>query len=85
MVEVYGSTRPVHFRSLSSRFRIRFGDSSELSLSAEDLDNIKRAAPWHDVGKIYEEFAPLLRKGRKLNVEEIDDQCGHTSSGARSW
>src|SRR6184192_4772316 len=42
----------------------------ELKLSAEDLDNVKRAALLHDVGKIYEEFAPLLRKEGKLTVEE---------------
>jgi hypothetical protein len=43
----------------------------ELHLSADDLDGIKRAALLHDVGKIYEEFAPLLRKEGKLSPEEI--------------
>jgi putative nucleotidyltransferase with HDIG domain len=43
----------------------------ELKLSAEHLDNIKRAALLHDVGKIYEEFAPLLRKEGKLTPEEM--------------
>jgi len=43
----------------------------ELKLSAEDLDNVKRAALLHDVGKIYEEFAPLLRKEGKLTPEEM--------------
>ncbi len=43
----------------------------ELKLSADDLDNIKRAALLHDVGKIYEEFAPLLRKEGKLTPEEM--------------
>ena len=43
----------------------------ELKLSTEDLDNIKRAALLHDVGKIYEEFAPLLRKEGKLTPEEM--------------
>lgn len=42
----------------------------ELKLSAADLDSIKRAALLHDVGKIYEEFAPLLRKEGRLNPEE---------------
>jgi len=42
----------------------------ELRLSANDVDAIKRAALLHDVGKIYEEFAPLLRKEGKLTLEE---------------
>src|SRR6266568_3876645 len=42
----------------------------ELRLSANDVDDIKRAALLHDVGKIYEEFAPLLRKAGKLTTEE---------------
>src|SRR6266852_31586 len=42
----------------------------ELRLSANDVDTIKRAALLHDVGKIYEEFAPLLRKEGKLTAEE---------------
>lgn len=43
----------------------------ELRLSATELDSIKRAALLHDVGKIYEEFAPLLRKDGKLTPEEM--------------
>jgi putative nucleotidyltransferase with HDIG domain len=42
----------------------------ELNLSATVLDYIKRAALLHDVGKIYEEFAPLLRKEGRLSPEE---------------
>lgn len=42
----------------------------ELKLSADHLDEIKRAALLHDVGKIYEEFAPLLRKEGRLTPEE---------------
>jgi len=43
----------------------------ELNLSADELDRIKRAALLHDVGKIYEEFAPLLRKDGQLSPEEL--------------
>jgi putative nucleotidyltransferase with HDIG domain len=43
----------------------------ELRLSANELDAVKRAALLHDVGKIYEEFAPLLRKEGKLTPEEV--------------
>lgn len=42
----------------------------DMGLSAKDVDAVKRAALLHDVGKIYEEFAPLLRKEDKLNAEE---------------
>src|SRR5216684_2419929 len=42
----------------------------ELKLSANEVDAVKRAALLHDVGKIYEEFAPLLRKEGKLTAEE---------------
>src|SRR5881227_1399105 len=42
----------------------------ELRVSANAVDDIKRAALLHDVGKIYEEFAPLLRKEGKLTPEE---------------
>src|SRR5690242_3259009 len=42
----------------------------EMKLSADALDGIKQAALLHDVGKIYEEFAPLLRKAGRLTPEE---------------
>jgi putative nucleotidyltransferase with HDIG domain len=42
----------------------------ELALPLRDVDSVKRAALLHDVGKIYEEFAPLLRKAAKLDKEE---------------
>jgi len=42
----------------------------ELGLSAKLLDQISNAALLHDVGKIYEEFAPLLRKEGKLTLDE---------------
>jgi len=55
----------------------------ELKLSAEDLDNVKRAALLHDVGKIYEEFAPLLRKEGKLTVEEMMTMRTHVVRSAQ--
>ena len=42
----------------------------ELRLPPMELDSIKRAALLHDVGKIYEEFAPLLRKDGRLSADE---------------
>jgi putative nucleotidyltransferase with HDIG domain len=46
------------------------GIARELSLSARDVDSVMRAALLHDVGKIYEEFAPLLRNDGKLTPQE---------------
>jgi putative nucleotidyltransferase with HDIG domain len=42
----------------------------DLGLSARQVDQIESAALLHDVGKIYEEFAPLLRKEGKLTPDE---------------
>ena len=42
----------------------------ELGLSYKELEQIQTAALLHDVGKIYEEFAPVLRKEGQLTVEE---------------
>jgi putative nucleotidyltransferase with HDIG domain len=42
----------------------------ELGLSAKQVDYIATAALLHDVGKMYEEFVPLLRKEGRLSTEE---------------
>jgi len=42
----------------------------ELGLSAKQVDNIETGALLHDVGKMYEEFVPLLRKDGRLTPEE---------------
>jgi hypothetical protein len=42
----------------------------ELGLPPKQVDQIGTAALMHDVGKIYEEFAPLLRKEGRLTPEE---------------
>lgn len=42
----------------------------ELGLASKHVDDIATAALLHDVGKIYEEFAPLLRKEGGLTPEE---------------
>ncbi len=55
----------------------------ELRLPATDLDGIKRAALLHDVGKIYEEFAPLLRKEGKLTAEERMTMQSHVLRSAQ--
>src|SRR5438067_11183112 len=55
----------------------------ELRLPARDLVGIKRAALLHDVGKIYEEFAPLLRKEGKLTAEEMMTMQTHVTRSAQ--
>ncbi|HYT23775.1 MAG TPA: HD-GYP domain-containing protein [Candidatus Polarisedimenticolia bacterium] len=42
----------------------------ELGLSAKHVEDIATAALLHDVGKIHEDFAPLLRKAGRLTPEE---------------
>jgi putative nucleotidyltransferase with HDIG domain len=42
----------------------------EIGLNPKHIDQIATAALLHDVGKIYEEFAPLLRKEGRLTPEE---------------
>jgi putative nucleotidyltransferase with HDIG domain len=42
----------------------------ELGLSAKDIECKETAALLHDVGKIHEEFAPLLRKDTRLTDAE---------------
>ena len=42
----------------------------ELGLNQKHVDQIRTAALLHDVGKIYEDFAPLLRKAGRLTPEE---------------
>ena len=55
----------------------------ELRLPPVELDSIKRAALLHDVGKIYEEFAPLLRKDGRLSPEETMIMRSHVIRSAQ--
>jgi putative nucleotidyltransferase with HDIG domain len=49
----------------------------EIGLPPKHVDEIATAALLHDVGKIYEEFAPLLRKEGRLTPEERMLMQGH--------
>jgi putative nucleotidyltransferase with HDIG domain len=49
----------------------------EIGLPPKHVDDIATAALLHDVGKIYEEFAPLLRKEGRLTPEERMLMQGH--------
>ena len=51
--------------------------ASEMGLHLREVDNIASAALLHDVGKIYEEFAPILRKDGKLTPEERQIMHSH--------
>jgi putative nucleotidyltransferase with HDIG domain len=44
--------------------------AQEAKMSAEEVEEVYTAAVLHDVGKIHEEFAPLLRKDSRLTPEE---------------
>lgn len=54
----------------------------ELELSSREIEEIETAALLHDVGKIHEEFAPLLRKESRLTPEETALMQTHASKSA---
>jgi putative nucleotidyltransferase with HDIG domain len=54
----------------------------ELGLGIREIDSISTAALLHDVGKIYEEFAPLLRKGTRLTPDEFRIMQSHSIRSA---
>ncbi|MFL5613530.1 MAG: HD domain-containing phosphohydrolase [Gemmatimonadaceae bacterium] len=53
-----------------------------LGLSARDIELVSKAALLHDVGKIYEKYAPILRKADKLTPEEWSTMQEHPIDGA---
>ncbi len=54
----------------------------ELQLSALQIEEVETAALLHDVGKIHEEFAPLLRKESRLTDEETALMQTHAAKSA---
>ena len=56
--------------------------ASELDLTAKEVEQIETAALLHDVGKIHEEFAPLLRKESRLTPEETAIMQTHSTKSA---
>jgi HD-GYP domain-containing protein (c-di-GMP phosphodiesterase class II) len=54
----------------------------ELGLSAREIEQVETAALLHDVGKIHEEFAPLLRKEGRLTDEETALMQTHSTKSA---
>jgi putative nucleotidyltransferase with HDIG domain len=53
-----------------------------LGLSPTDVDKVSRAALLHDVGKIHEKYAPVLRKPGHLSQEEWLTMRQHPKDGA---
>jgi hypothetical protein len=54
----------------------------ELGLPAREIEQVETAALLHDVGKIHEEFAPLLRKEGRLTDEETALMQTHSAKSA---
>jgi putative nucleotidyltransferase with HDIG domain len=53
-----------------------------IGLSQKEIERIGRAALLHDVGKIHEAFAPLLRKTSRLTPEEYALMQTHAAKSA---
>jgi putative nucleotidyltransferase with HDIG domain len=56
--------------------------ATELGLATSEVELIETAALLHDVGKIHEEFAPLLRKESRLTDEETALMQTHSTKSA---
>lgn len=56
--------------------------SQAAHLSMRSAERVFRAALLHDVGKIHEEFAPILRKPGRLTDEEFAIMKSHSAKGA---
>lgn len=54
----------------------------DLGLTPEQIEEIENAALLHDVGKIHEEFAPLLQKEGKLTDQEWEIMKTHSIRSA---
>lgn len=56
--------------------------ATDFGLTQEEIEEIENAALLHDVGKIHEEFAPLLQKEGKLTEEEWAIMKTHSAKSA---
>ncbi|MCG3773760.1 MAG: Cyclic di-GMP phosphodiesterase response regulator RpfG [Nitrospira sp.] len=54
----------------------------DLGITGPELDEIENAALLHDVGKIHEEFAPLLKKEGRLTQDEWEIMKTHAAKSA---
>jgi hypothetical protein len=69
-----GHSRRVHQYSLSI--------ARALKLSEKDIDRIGQAALLHDLGKIHEKYAPILRNPNRLSPDEWVIMKEHPVDGA---
>jgi putative nucleotidyltransferase with HDIG domain len=53
-----------------------------LGLSEREIELVSKAALLHDLGKIYEKYAPILRKSDKLTADEWATMQEHPIDGA---
>jgi HD-GYP domain-containing protein (c-di-GMP phosphodiesterase class II) len=72
----YTSGHSLRVSEMSRAIAVEFG------LSAREIEQVETAALLHDVGKIYEEFAPLLRKEGRLTPEETALMQTHSNRSA---
>jgi hypothetical protein len=72
----YTSGHSVRVSELSRAIAVEFG------LPARDIEQVETAALLHDVGKIHEEFAPVLRKEGRLTEEETALMQTHSTRSA---
>lgn len=56
--------------------------ATSIGLGSKETERIATAALLHDVGKIHEEFAPILRKASRLTDEEFRIMTTHPDKGA---
>ncbi len=54
----------------------------DMGISGSELDEVENAALMHDVGKIHEEFAPLLQKEGRLTQDEWEIMKTHAVKSA---
>jgi hypothetical protein len=72
----YTSGHSVRVSELSRAIAVESG------LAARDIEQVETAALLHDVGKIHEEFAPVLRKEGRLTEEETALMQTHSTRSA---
>lgn len=72
----YTSGHSLRVRELSRAIAL------ELQLPAQQIEEVETSALLHDVGKIHEEFAPLLRKESRLTDDETALMQTHAAKSA---
>ncbi len=85
MVESRDNSTGGHIKRTSEGVRILVGEivkEGKLDLSKEFCQNVIKAAPMHDLGKIAVDDA-VLRKPGRFTPEEYDMMKKHTTEGAR--